>query len=209
MHKLTAVGLGIAALAAASQATTIFWNGVDAGQGVTVTGPGALGTRNVWAGMLKFSTVGPAGPNFLTVCADITNFVSPSFTTSVSNSASSASPNVQAAGSLVALYFNGAIGDNDKAAGLQLAVWELLYDTTPGNLGSGSFIVNSGGGATTQAQNYLNAYASAGSPITGSVYFDATGGSGQSQFTPVPEPGTIAALGLGALALIRKRRNRK
>jgi hypothetical protein len=111
--------------------------------------------------------------------------------------------------------------------------WAATYATTPNstmtdftgkwltvtlvknNDGTGSATVSGFGAGNTDS--YTQNFATVGSvqyfqfgtdydtASTGSAYIDDF----QFAMTPVPEPASMAALGLGALALIRKRRNSK
>lgn len=108
-------------------------------------------------------------------------------------------------------YFDGAVSPSE-AAGVQLAVWEALYDDGPVlDLSAGHFVTSSFGAMTDF-----------GSPAYfAALYYQPPGGqaydvqfpagpTGQATlttgFTPVPEPASMAALGLGALGLMRRRK---
>jgi hypothetical protein len=108
-----------------------------------------------------------------------------------------------------------------KAAALQVAIWEVLYDATP-NLASGVFkgLNDYGAGVFAQASSYLSALfggqtlGAAG--FNNALYYTSTavwldayglnGKPGQDQITGVPEPGTLLLMGLGGVALFRNRR---
>jgi hypothetical protein len=107
------------------------------------------------------------------------------------------------------------ITTNDQAAGLQLAIWKLLYDGTT-NLSTGEVQYTTAGNVLTDANSYLtDAVAHPYSDQT--TWLDATFGgtqspTGQGQLGPtqVPEGGFFGLLGsvTSAGAALRYRRIR-
>ncbi len=93
-----------------------------------------------------------------------------------------------------------------QQAGLQLAIWEALYD------GGSTFDANSAGfkvtGASSEALSFASTYYNSfDKPTNLDVTFYCTNqAGGQSQITAVPEPMTFATLGVGLVALVRRRR---
>lgn len=134
--------------------------------------------------------------------------------------------------------FNNGVANasaSDSAA-MQLAVWELLYDTTPGDVTSGLFKIGYGVTGTNVAQkaNFLLAGAAG---VTTNLWdvsylsdneYDLYGKGGRQDFitatfnsggscglgnevcAPVPEPSAIAMMlaGLGSIGFMAKRRRR-
>ena len=80
-----------------------------------------------------------------------------------------------------------------QAAGLQLAIWETMYETA-GN----TFTVTASDSAKTYASDYFGAL---GSNTSVATYLDAGPRNGQDQITRVPEPSSVFLL-LLALPLL-------
>lgn len=165
--------------------------------------------ENRFAGKLNFSDPGDTtglGTAFKTVCVDLENAISAgnSWQATISLS-SSLTGGLELAGRIVGTYFNAATTDG-TAKQLQLAVWEAVYDGVA-NGGSADF---SGGvftsdEATATGDTYYSAVST--HPWAEAFYIAPTGGDkGQAQMTPTPEPATLAVLGVGAIAALRKRR---
>jgi hypothetical protein len=120
----------------------------------------------------------------------------------------------------------GTTADENIAAGIQLAIWKVLYDTTSsGGLDSGGNIFTAGnfqasgfGGGITVAEGYISALLSARSDGTFATYTETWLGpnNGNSQgliYSPVPEPSTLIAgamlllpFGASTLRFVRKNR---
>lgn len=147
--------------------------------------------------------------NVATVCADVTSELNGSshhYTPSSTNPLGSTP--IDAAGRIVGTYFASAV-TADQQAGLQLAVWDTLYNgsstfnLTNHKSGSGFSVVGASAGAMTWAQTYFGA----ASGSTGSaLYFKTSDCGGQSQLTAqaVPEPSMFIGLGIASLGLIRR-----
>jgi hypothetical protein len=203
---------GAAALAcsipSAATAATLDFTGIGKASVVSISG---LRTVTAWAGELDWNWIGtpPAGfsESLYTYCVDVlNNEADPQYNVAVRSTDDMTpitSPNSAAgAGAKIGWLMNTyaasihSSGTNEQAAGLQVAIWETLYDSglNTFNLASGQFIVSASVGTMTWASTYLtNLYSSAGN--TGhAAWLDSPGnGNGQDQVT-VPEPSTLALL---------------
>ncbi len=109
----------------------------------------------------------------------------------------------------MATNFTG-LSSNRMAAGLQLAIWNVLYDTdySVNNVTGATFYTTSNADASKWANTFLEALNTATSkgPLTGNAKFlDVKRGQDQVTYK-TPEPGTLLLLGAGALALAARRR---
>jgi hypothetical protein len=108
-------------------------------------------------------------------------------------------------------------GTGAMAAGLQLAIWEVLYDDGLSlTSGAGFWAVTTGSYATTAAaiaagSGYLTGLQDAGSAYqtASATVLDVAPGRGQDQIIPTPEPGTLLLLGMGFAGAAAGRRRRK
>jgi hypothetical protein len=189
-----------AALAALSlQATAGLVTGTD----VTIRVDGfSNGHAAVDVTLDSFGTVGAGqfrgsydGTSFLTYCTDLFQtfqWGKTSTYTLVANDSDHGFSSTQAdrLGKLYTTAGGDATNTTDSVA-FQLAVWELLYDTTPGSVLSGNFRLLSG--ASTAQRNRADAWLAAVLAPSATRSFDAQRlYSGVAQdfvvFTPRPEP---------------------
>jgi hypothetical protein len=117
------------------------------------------------------------------------------------------------------LYNNclSLVNSNDTAAGLQIAIWEVVYDGTATDINSGTFLINDTGwltGAQTAANQFLNLWSGSGKASADGTWFDiydlSTGQKKQSVIGPprIPEPGTLSLASLPLLGLAARIRRR-
>ncbi|MBL8047599.1 MAG: PEP-CTERM sorting domain-containing protein [Chthonomonas sp.] len=180
---------------------TVKFKSTSVGQSTSIKFYGS--SKNVFAGKLKFNNVAK-GSDFFTVCADLAVQISGGQTYNVNNQFASASPlGIAKAGRIVAKHFNSA-NTNEKAAALQLAVWEAIYDTgSSPSFSSGNFKATVSTSVKNQAYSYYSAISTPGEAL----YLKATPtNSGQSQLTVVPEPAALAALVIGAGMIVLRRK---
>lgn len=200
IFALTALSTVLAANALATPFDMKFVR-VDQGQGVSLTFDSNV--MSVFAGKLQFQNQSN-GNKFLTVCADLTRPISPGQSYNVDPQFSALStPAVKRAGNIVAANFFGA-NTNFKAAALQVAVWEALYDggSSPSFTG-GRFCLNGASqNLTSQATEYYQAICNTGNAL----HYKTTTNCGQSQLAPVPEPAALTALVAGVGLMVARRK---
>jgi hypothetical protein len=194
-----------------AHAETLGFDGTGKGVwGVDISGP-LLTVDNVFAGELDWTWLtGPPlgfGTDIYTYCIDVLQDVTNPEEVTIQSTNDitplTAPDTVAGAGDRVAWLFNmfaqqvHETGTNEEAAGLQIAIWEALYDTTA-DLASGNIIfAGLSTGVATAANTYLQALSSASDVNTASALWLNSAG-GQDQVTTVPEPASMLLFVLGA-----------
>ncbi len=209
--KLKSLLTGVALAAAitltpsTARAESIDFTGIGAASVVSL---GGLFNGSVYAGELNWNWIGSAPQgftqSFYSYCVDLLNYVQDPQVVSVgSSSGLTGAPYTANGGAAAAWLFDtyaGAVhaaGNAVQAAALQVAIWEVLYDSAS-NLGSGNVILNTTGAIMSLADTYLAALA--GSSYQGSTATVLFTSGGQDQITSrVPEPATVMLLGAGML----------
>lgn len=207
--SVSACALALLCLRSSSaSAATLDFTGVGKADIVSISG---LRTVTAYAGELNWDWLGtpPAGfsQSLYTYCVDVlNNEADPQYNVTVRSTddmTPATSPySAAGAGAKIAWLVNTyaasihSSGTNEQAAGLQLAIWETLYDSNLGgfNLTSGQFIVSASVGTMTWATTYLTNLYSSASNTGSAAWLDSPGNNvGQDQVT-VPEPSTLALL---------------
>lgn len=207
MKKGLIVALGIA-IAAMAPATDLFVAGFVTGKFrfVLTSFNGTSPLTNTQAGALAATLDG--FQNFEAYCVDGAHapLIGTTYNTNAVQLPNGGLPN---SGRLAFLYQNFAstVNSQDTGAGLQLAIWDVLMDNGDG-FGAGLFRASSVASTITQANAYLAA--SAGQSGSATWYQGLPAGPNQPQdlmgANPVPEPASLAALGIASAALLRRRR---
>ncbi|MDP1661036.1 MAG: hypothetical protein Q8L55_03890 [Phycisphaerales bacterium] len=222
----TLATLAVAAFAGTTFADTVnaTFTGVSPGQSVTMRLSG--NNINTSAGAFNFvrtadnpGTLAGFAPTFQGFCIDLTEYVqvnhSYSWTTRAladsptSNAGPMGAANALAMGRLFATRFNGLATASNQAqayAAFQIAVWEIVFDNGL-DLSDGSLkCTNAPSGTIALAQSWLNTLGTgAGWSL---IAIDDLPGTAQGHqgYVLVPAPGAAALLGIGWLAVSRRRR---
>jgi len=114
-------------------------------------------------------------------------------------------------GGLAAAYlydhFADTVSSNVEAAALQVSLWEVVDDYGSGlDLWSGAFQMIGPGDVATQAETYLSAIPGDLSGYVTPSYILDSGDCPRSQDLIVPEPATLALIGLGCIPVVRRKR---
>lgn len=218
MKKAILFTLALAAVGASASAQTLTMNGLVPGKNSLMwINNGAGGALSQFTNAGPFSvTLNPGAQTFESYCIQLG--VAPATPTT---SYLVTTPTIT--GNVAWLYntYAASVTNSDLGAGLQVAIWEALYDTTF-NIGADNFQVSAAPSVMAAANAFLSGLTSAisanPSAVSGATAFQYVGPQdnfGQNRYQtligpqPVPEPFTMALGGAAAAAFIRKRRMAK
>jgi hypothetical protein len=212
------------ALPSWASAGTIDFLGLGKAEIVTVAG-----VRNVraWAGELDWAWLDgkPAGADstFYSYCVDLlNNETDPQYNVGINSTNEMQTDGMVAtpgAAQKAAWLFNNFAGDAHAssggalAAGLQLAIWEVLFDdglslVYDASVGNRFYVTAASSGALAAGKDYLWQLAQVGTGYMSAqaTWLDVPSGKGQDQITRTPEPATLLLLGTGLAGLATRRR---
>ena len=208
IRTIAASALALAAVIGAANPITFTTTGLGDNVGVSYIDLAGPGGHNGYAGELRFTD---GVDTFSTLCVDLRATIGGGASWNAPiTPLTIAEGNYFLAGSIMAGNIGSVATGTDWAA-LQLAVWEAVYDGNSGDFGNGNFVVDSAAtGVVPLAQIYFGIRDTNANVLMYGNQTNESGGyvAGQAQIrvVPVPEPCSLAALGIGALAVIRKRR---
>jgi hypothetical protein len=212
MKKLVCA-IGVISFLAATSAfagPTVQVQYLNVGPGEVVTISSDFYNGGCWAGVYNLKVNGQATPSF---CIDLQNeSVSTPETYQVVALADAPNPSAGPMGptkaadltQLLSKYWTNSL-DADHAAGLQLAVWEIVDEKSGSyNIATGNFQAAGNGVVSTYAEDYLSNF------NTGSLgsYVAVTSLIYQDYAIQVPAPGAIllGSIGVGLVGWLRRRR---
>ena len=173
------------------------WN-LGKGDWVTIAAGTGGPQMTAWAGEIDWLLTSPTGftQSLVTYCVDLFNDALHTQTVTMSNDIKNDLTSTTSIGTtpgaggraawLVNTYASEASTNNDKAAGLQIAVWNTMY-------AAGGFSISAPLTAMNWATTYLGTL---GTNTSTGIYFDAAPGAGQDQIA-TPEPASILLLLIG------------
>jgi len=240
IRKTTLFAFALYLVPAMAGAATIDFTGLGKAEVVSLGGERVV---NAWAGELNWIWLSgqPASmaDAFYTYCVDLKADETDhqGIAVRTTDEMTGSTPNV---GQKAAWLFNtyaAAIHDDysaaskSRAAGLQLAIWEVLYDTPSQNTiyevdgskaGKGNFYATglyTSAAAISYGNLYLQSLLGTGTSYlsadatwldSDNAKYGMTGGPGQDQIaSSVPEPGTLVLLAAGLLGIAGTRRKKK
>jgi len=218
-----ALALATAAQALPSLATGGYASNPNGGDSVHIVSP--VVERDILAGAFVGTQTDliapPSSTTILFWCFELDQFFSPG-TTYYDYTAVTPFANIALEELFTEVFGGGTISQpipDLVSAAVQLAIWEIRYETAPSyNLASGVFTASGGTGSVTLAQFYLNHLGDPGNQPSKYVVTKLESPSAQDFITAtprppgevgkIPEPSALPLLGLGMAAMLLARRRR-
>ena len=197
MKRLAYALAFLLSLPAAASADSFTASFAGTGLGAGVAGVKAGAAFNVWAGEIKWASSSWLD-DFASYCVDLDNALTSTQTFSTSNPSQISSSEGAKISYLIAQNFS-SVTTGWMAAGLQLAIWNVLYDTD--YLASAGSFRSFTGEAVKFADAFLQDLKIHQTSLATNVVFLDTA-RGQDQVTKVPEPATMVVFGIGAFAFV-------
>lgn len=221
ISQFVAGAVGLALVSGSAWATTLKEIGVINARTVTIGGTGNGYHGSVYAGLYEIAINNDAN-KFKTFCIDVYDFSPSTYQTYGTDLLRNAPQSVGDTGiemglagetavrTLWAIGYQAALTDADKAAGLQVAIWEAVNDTATGyNLSSGKFTATGSTAVINYATSFLNQIATYSGPLPSLfAWVNKTDTTHYQDYIGVPDGGaTVALLGLamGTMAIVRRK----
>lgn len=215
--RAAAVLAAFVLIPSAASAGSIDFRGVGKAAAVSISG---VRTGSFMAGELNWLWVGAApegfAQSFYSYCVDVAHNLGDPQEVGVRSTAGFTNGVIDGGAKAAWLFNEFAAGirsatdsvANTRAAALQIAIWEAMYDSTA-NLSGGSFILNTSGAIRTQAQTYLSALYIPGTTnyhtSLATVLDVASPTPGQDQIVArVSEPSTILMMGVAFFVFAKR-----
>ncbi|HMO70052.1 MAG TPA: hypothetical protein PKC84_00125 [Paracoccaceae bacterium] len=209
------------------QQVTGGWNAVFGGNGyanATISGPALAGGSSVTVAAGGFALTAEGLGDFVAFCLDINTWLSlPSYyaVTETPFSGGPALLTTTQRNNIQALFNTGYaglnLGSNTDSAAFQIALWEVLYDSSGSlNLGAGNFIVSSTTAVINRAAGLLAGLAGPATGVYELTWLQSLDGPDANSYrdsqnlvtaTPIPLPagGLLLVSALGLMFLRRRR----